>query len=76
VYTAEEIWTFELAIDVIAMLGALDGLPGQARARAAEDVRTLNETARGHHWNKELKQAGTGPEEFRQLRAEVPARRS
>ena len=74
VYTAEEIWTFELAIDVIAMLGALDGLPGQARTRAAEDVRTLNGTARGHHWNKELKQAGTGPEEFRQLRAEIPRR--
>jgi len=74
VYTAEEIWTFELAIDVIAMLGALDGLPGQARAMVAEDLRTLNGTARGHHGNKELKQAGTGPEEFQPLRAEVPRR--
>jgi len=74
VYTAEEIWTFELAIDVIAMLGALDGLPGQARARAAEDVRTLNETAHGHTWRKGLKQAGTGPAEFQPLRAEIPRR--
>jgi len=74
VYTAEEIWTFELAIDVIAMLGALDGLPGQARARAAEDVRTLDETAHGHTWRKGLKQAGTGPAEFQQLRAEIPRR--
>jgi hypothetical protein len=74
VYTAEEIWTFELAIDVIAMLGALDGLPGQARAMVAEDVRTLNGTARGHHWNSELRKAGTGPEQFRQLRAEIPRR--
>ena len=74
VYTAEEIWTFELAIDVIAMLGALDGLPGQARAMVAEDLRTLTGTAHGHHWNSELKKAGTGPEEFRQLRAEIPRR--
>ena len=74
VYTAEEIWTFELAIDVIAMLGALDGLPGQARARAAENVRTLNETAHGHTWRKGLKQAGTGPAEFQPLRAEIPRR--
>jgi len=74
VYTAEEIWTFELAIDVIAMLSALDGLPGQARARAAEDVRTLNETAHSHTWRKGLKQAGTGPAEFQPLRAEIPHR--
>lgn len=74
VYTAEEIWTFELAIDVIAMLGALDGLPGQARARAAENVRTLNETAHGHTWRKGLKQADAGPAEFQQLRSEVPRR--
>jgi len=74
VYTAEEIWTFELAIDVIAMLGALDGLPGQARARAAEDVRTLNETAHGHTWRKGLKQADAGPAEFQPLRAEIPLR--
>ena len=74
VYTAAEIWTFELALDVIAMLGALDGLPGQARARAVEDVRTLNETAHGHTWRKGLKQAGTGPAEFQPLRAEIPRR--
>jgi hypothetical protein len=74
VYTAEEIWTFELAIDVIAMLGALDGLPGKARAMVAEDVRTLDGTAHGHTWRKGLKQAGPGPEEFQQLRAEIPRR--
>ena len=74
VYTAEEIWTFELAFDVIAMLGALDGLPGQARAMVAEDLRTLDGTAHGHTWRKGFKQAGPGPEEFQQLRAEIPRR--
>jgi hypothetical protein len=72
VYTPAEIWTFDLAIDVIAMLGALEGLPGKARAMVTEDLRSLNESVRSHQWKKELKRAGPGPEEFQDLRAQIP----
>jgi hypothetical protein len=34
VYTSEEIWTFDPAIDVIALLGTLDGLPGGPAPRS------------------------------------------
>lgn len=72
VYTAEEIWLFDLAVDVVAMMGALDGLPGQTRARMVSDLRTLDDEVTSHTWKKELKKAGEGPERFRELRAKVP----
>jgi hypothetical protein len=72
VYTPEEIWTFDLAIDVIAMLGTLDGLPGDSRARIASNLRSLDQSVTEHTWKKELKKAGDGPARFRELRASVP----
>jgi hypothetical protein len=74
VYTPEEIWTFDLAFDVIALVGALDGLPGGVRAKAASDVRTLDRDTRGHAWKHALKKAGEGPVAFSELRARVPHR--
>jgi len=74
VYTPEEIATFDLAFDVIAMIGALDGLPSQARAKAASDLRSLDGNARHHAWKHAMKKAGDGPAAFRELRATVPHR--
>jgi hypothetical protein len=74
VYTPAEIWAFDLAFDVIAMLGALDDLPGKARAMVTEDLRSLDQTAHSHTWKKDLKKAGPGPEEFWELRAMTPRR--
>ena len=74
VYTPEEIWTFDLAFDVIALLGALDGLPGRAKAKAASDLRSLDGSARHHAWKHALKKAGEGPVALQGLRATVPHR--
>jgi hypothetical protein len=71
-YTPEEVWTFDLAVDVVAMLGGLDGLPGNARAEIASDLQSLDRNVHSHHWKKEVSRAGVGPEAFRVLRAQVP----
>ena len=73
-YTAEEIWLFNLAIDVIAMLGTLGGLPPGTRARIIDDLKSLDGNVHSHHWQKEVRQAGDGPARFRELRAHVPHR--
>ena len=72
VYTPEEIWTFDLAIDIIAMYSILDGLPGDSRARLASNLRSLDQSVTEHTWKKELKKAGDGPATFDELRASVP----
>jgi len=71
-YTPEEIWTFDLAIDVIAMLGSLDGVSASTRANAASDLSSLDESVHSHRWQKELKKAGQGSPAFQELRAKVP----
>jgi len=75
VYTAEEIWTFDLAFDVIALIGALDGLTGKIRAMTASNVRSLDWYAERHTWKKAMKKAGEGPVALREFRAAVPHRR-
>jgi hypothetical protein len=72
VYTPEEIWLFDLAIDVIAMLSIPEGMVKSTRALVAEDLRNLDEQLVRHKWVNALKQAGEGPDAFRELRAEVP----
>jgi hypothetical protein len=74
VYTPEEIWTFDLAFDLIAMIGALDGLPGRVKAKAASDLRNLDHTAHQHAFKNAMKKAGEGPVAFHELRARVPYR--
>ncbi len=73
-YTPEEIWTFGLAFDVIALLGALDGLSGERRALMAENARELDWYAHRHTWKKAVKKAGEGSAAFRELRARIPHR--
>lgn len=74
-YTAEEFWLFDLAIDVIAMFLALGGLSPGTHARVVSDLRSLDKDAHSHHWRKEVKKAGDGPAQFRDLRSHVPRRK-
>jgi len=71
-YTSEQIWTFDLAADVIAVLSVLDALPSGVRATVAGRLRSLDQEVHSHTWKKEVKKAGEGPEAFRELRARVP----
>ncbi len=75
VYTPAEIWVFDLALDVVALLGSLPELPGRARAKAASDLLSLEDNARSHAWKDKLRRAGTGPEPFGDLRGRIPRRR-
>jgi hypothetical protein len=74
VYTAEEIWTFDLAFDVITLIGAMDGLTGRIRAMTASNMRSLDGYAERHAWKKAMKKAGDGPVPLREFRAAVPRR--
>ncbi len=74
-YTAEEIWTFDLAFDVLALIGALDCLTGKIRAMTASNVQSLDWYAERHTWKKAMKKAGEGPVALREFRAAVPHRR-
>lgn len=71
IYTPEEIWTFDLAIDVVRMLCELDGLTKETRARIGDSVGLIDQERVSHLWHKGLKKAGDGPEEFRELRYRV-----
>ena len=71
-YTAEQIWIFDLAADVIAVLSVLDAMPASVRATVAGQLRSLDQEVHSHTWKKEVKKAGEGPEAFRDLRAMVP----
>ena len=72
VYTPTEIWTFNLAVDVIARLGGLEGLPRPTHAQIVSDLKSLSDRARSHHWKTELKRAGDGVPQLRELRASTP----
>ena len=71
-YTAEEFWLFDLAIDVIAMFIGVGGLSPGTRALVASDLRSLDQHVHSHHWKREVKKAGAGPAMFGELRAHVP----
>ncbi len=75
VYSPEEIWIFDLAVDVIAMLGCVDGLSDSSLARFKSNLRSLDAEVTAHAWKHGLKKAGTGPAQFQQLRARVPHHR-
>jgi hypothetical protein len=71
VFIPEEIWTFDLAVDVVRMLCELDGLTEETRARISENVGLVDQERVSHLWRKGLKKAGDGPDEFRELRYRV-----
>jgi hypothetical protein len=74
-FTADEFWMFDLAIDVVAMIGTLGGLSPDRHASAVSTLRSLDEHANTHHWKHQVKKAGSGPAQFRELRAHVPHRK-
>jgi hypothetical protein len=71
-YSPDEIWAFNLAIDLIAALSALEDISNSARFRVGQAMGNLDATARGHTWHKQLRHAGSGPPELAPLRASVP----
>jgi hypothetical protein len=72
VYSPMEIWMFDLAVDVIAMLGSVDGISNSELFRFRENVRTLDQEVSSHYWKSALREAGPGVPQFQQLRASVP----
>jgi hypothetical protein len=75
-YTPDEIWCFDLAIDVLAMLAVVPGVSGSARFRALDALRNLNATCHGHSWHKQVRHAVDAPAAFGELRSRVPVRTS
>lgn len=71
-FTPEEYWKFNLALDVIAMFATSGGLSADTHALVIDDLRTLDGDASSHHWKHEVKKAGDGPAEFRDLRSHIP----
>jgi hypothetical protein len=69
-YTPEEVWAFDLLIDVIAMLASLQGL--ETRSAVTDKVKSLTDTAHRHEWTTCVRRAGAGPENLRDLRGQVP----
>jgi hypothetical protein len=74
-FTPEEIWMVDLAIDVAAMLAGGGGIDQTVHELVIWKLRDLDEHVHSHHWHKEVRKAGAGPAEFRDLRALVPHHR-
>ena len=74
-FTPEEIWMVDLAIDVAAMLAGGGGLDQTVHEMVVWKLRDLDEHVHSHHWHKEVRKAGDGPAEFRDLRAHFPHHR-
>lgn len=71
-FTAEELWTVNLAIDVIAMFCGGGGMEPSNHALVRSDLQTLDSFAHAHHWKSQVRKAGDGPPQFRELRAHIP----
>ncbi|MHB8466855.1 MAG: hypothetical protein ACYDH6_17575 [Acidimicrobiales bacterium] len=75
IYEPAEIWTFNLAADVIALLVAVDNL-SKVKRTAVRDVLVSIDAGLGTHWCRStIGNAAPGPEEFRQLRETVAHRK-
>lgn len=71
-FTPEEFWVFNLAIDIIAMFCGTPGLEPGKHAQIRSDMQSLDEYPRGHHWKSQVRKAGDGPVQFRELRGHIP----
>jgi hypothetical protein len=74
-FTAEEIWMVDLAVDVVTMFLDNGGLRHGGDG-IASDLRRAEQHGHtdGHHWKKQVHNAGEGPAGFRGLRGRVPRR--
>jgi hypothetical protein len=73
VYAPEEIWAFDLAFDVIALLGALDGLTREVRANMVSNLQSLDLYSQKDAWQDAMRKAGD-PVAWHELRARIPRR--
>jgi len=87
-YTPDEIWANDLALDVVALLSLIEGVNGGARAAARNTLGIYDKEPEKDSmgifykqhledrrtWQQLLDDAGSGPEAFRQMRQQVPAR--
>jgi hypothetical protein len=71
-YTPEEIWLCDLAVDVIAGLGGVEGLPRRIRVLVVENVQCLDDQVTKRTWQQDLKAARDGIPAFAELRATTP----
>ncbi len=71
-FSAEEIWMVDLAIDVVAMLGTGGSLHGDTRVLVLDKLKELDRHVDSHQWRKLVRKAGAGPAEFHELRAHIP----
>ena len=74
-YTPEEIWLVDLAIDVVAMLATGGGIKPDNRNMVLYYLRCIGKHADGRHWEHQVRKAADGPAAFHDLRARVPRRR-
>ena len=75
VYRSEEMWAFNLAADLVALLAAAPNLPKAKRA-AMHDLLLTVDAGLGSHWSRStIGNAGAGPESFRELRDAIPHRK-
>jgi hypothetical protein len=72
-FTPEEFWVFNLAVDIIAMFAGTPGMDPSNHALIRSDLQTLDDLAHGHHWKSQVRKAGDGPVQFRELRGHIPA---
>jgi hypothetical protein len=70
-YSAQEIWMFDLAIDVVAML-VTSGATVSDRDLILSDLRSADKHAGSRPWRHQVHKAGAGPAQFRQLRELIP----
>jgi hypothetical protein len=71
-FSADEIWMFDLAIDVVAMFATGGGLRADTRVDVQDKLKSADEHVHSHHWQREVHKAGAGPAEYHDLRAHVP----
>jgi hypothetical protein len=71
-YSADEIWMFDLIIDVMAMLVTGGGLRPDNHDRVFDELRSADKHRKSAHWRRQVHKAGAGPTQFRQLRELIP----
>lgn len=76
--SADDVWMLNLTLDIMYMLAGL--LPGKSSPWdddhdvVPQRLGHIDEATHDRHWKRALRQAGAGPAQFQQLRAQVAPR--